>query len=157
MPKNNPYLIENKKPVEEVRYIGEEIQLPKLSEITDKDGKVKLPPELIEKLRDPNARFRVDLVAFPFVDEATALIVARSDAIMTRLNREYPNVVSLFNHNRTGTVEWLRAEGALAGYNVIHKFNVPFPSGYSKSKSPTGAWREYREEIEKYVIKLCED
>jgi len=97
-------IIENKKPVEEVRYI-EEIQLPKLSEITDKDGKVKLPPELIEKLRDPNARFRVDVVAFPFVDEATALIVARSDAIMTRLNRDYSNVVSLFNHNRRGTVE----------------------------------------------------
>ena len=49
MPKQNPYLIENKKPVEEVRCI-EEIQLPKLSEITDKDGKVKLPPELINKL-----------------------------------------------------------------------------------------------------------
>ena len=97
--------IENKKPAEEVRHVEEEIRLPKLSEITDKDGKVKLPPEFIEKLRDPNARFKLDLMVFPFVDEATALIVARSDAIMTRLNREYPNVVSLFNHNRKGTVE----------------------------------------------------
>jgi len=41
----------------------------------------------------------------PFVDEATALIVARADTIMTRLNRDYPNVVTLFNHNRKGTVE----------------------------------------------------
>ena len=76
---------------------------------------------------------------------------------MSRLRRDYSNVVELFNYNRRGTVEWLRAEGALTGYNVIHRFNVPFPGGYSKSRSPTGAWSEYREEIEKYVIKLCED
>lgn len=57
-------LIENKKPVEEVREI-EEVRLPMLSEITDKDGKVKLPSELIEKLRDPQARFRTDLVVCP--------------------------------------------------------------------------------------------
>ncbi|CAG8821157.1 29429_t:CDS:2, partial [Racocetra persica] len=36
----------------EVKYIGEEIQLPKLSEITDENGKVKLPPELVEKMQD---------------------------------------------------------------------------------------------------------
>src|SRR3954453_22655419 len=109
MPKNNEWAIPKNinKPVETVYELKkeEEIRLPKLSEITDKDGKVKLPSELIEKLRDPNARFRVDVVAFPFVDEANALIVARSQAIMTRLNRDYSNVVSLFNHNRRGTVE----------------------------------------------------
>jgi len=49
-------------PIEEVRYI-EETRLPMLSEITDKDGKVKLPVEFINKLRDPNARFRADLAA----------------------------------------------------------------------------------------------
>ena len=65
MTKENFIPIENKKPVEEVRYIEEEIRLPMLSEITDKDGKVKLPPELISKIRDPNARFRVDLMVFP--------------------------------------------------------------------------------------------
>jgi len=58
-------LVANKKPVEEVKHIEEEIRLPKLSEITDKDGKVKLPPELIAKLRDPNARFRVELMVCP--------------------------------------------------------------------------------------------
>lgn len=48
----------------EVKYV-EETRLPKLSEITGKDGKVKLPSEFIERLRDPNARFRVDLEVFP--------------------------------------------------------------------------------------------
>jgi hypothetical protein len=68
MTKNNGIPIEVKKPFEtvyELKNEVEEIRLPMLSEITDKDGKVKLPPELIEKLRDPNARFNSDLVVFP--------------------------------------------------------------------------------------------
>ena len=65
MVNNNQIPIEvNKKPFETVQEL-KEVQLPKLSEITDKDEKVKLPPELIAKLRDPNARFRVDLMVFP--------------------------------------------------------------------------------------------
>jgi hypothetical protein len=48
----------------EVKYV-EATQLPKLSEITDKNGKVKLPLELINRLRDPNARFNSDLAVFP--------------------------------------------------------------------------------------------
>jgi hypothetical protein len=58
--------IKNKEVVEkEERHTEEVVRLPMLSEITDKDGKVKLPPEFINKLRDPNARFRLDLVVFP--------------------------------------------------------------------------------------------
>src|SRR5579862_4274300 len=115
MPKNNPYLIENKKPVEEVKYIEEKaIQLPKLSEITDKDDKVKLPPEFIEKLRDPNAKFRLDVVAFPFVDESDALIVARSDEIISVLRQKAPVIAELLSDNRPGTLAFLKARGALS-------------------------------------------
>jgi len=57
--------IENKKTVEEAKHTEEVVRVPMLSEITDKDGKVKLPSEFINKLRDPNARFRLDLVVFP--------------------------------------------------------------------------------------------
>jgi len=65
MVNNNQIPIEvNKKPFETV-YKIKEVQLPKLNEITDKDSKIKLPPELISKLRDPNARFRVDLMVCP--------------------------------------------------------------------------------------------
>jgi hypothetical protein len=116
-------IIENKKPVEEVREI-EEVQLPKLSEITDKDGKVKLPPELISKLRDPNAKFRFDVVAFPFVDEANAIIVARSHEIMRHMEENYPTVVQLLNYNRAGVIEFLKAEGGLSAVEVIHDFDV---------------------------------
>jgi|SRR3954447_13251516 len=128
MPKNNEWAIPKNinKPVETVYELKkeEEIRLPKLSEITDKDGKVKLPSELIEKLRDPNARFRVDVVAFPFVDEANALIVARSQAIMSEMERDYPTVVSLLNYNRAGVIEFLKAEGGLSAIEVIHDFDV---------------------------------
>jgi len=71
LPKEKPFETvyelknENEKPVEEAKHAEEVVRLPMLSEITDKDGKVKLPPEFIEKLRDPNARFRLDLVVFP--------------------------------------------------------------------------------------------
>jgi len=123
MPKNNPYLIENKKPVEEVRQIEEEIRLPKLSEITDKNGKVKLPPELIEKLRDPNARFRTDIVAFPYGDE-TALMIVKSSSIMSGLSRDCPTIARLFESNRSGTMNFLKANGAFSTYRVSREFYV---------------------------------
>jgi hypothetical protein len=89
----------------------------------------------------------------PFVDEATALIIARSDYIMVRLNREYPNIVTLFNHNRSGTVEWLKAEGALTGHNVTYAFKLDFRN--DTIRSGPKAWEEYRNEIEKYVAGIC--
>jgi hypothetical protein len=144
-------IIENKKLVEEVREI-EEIRLPKLSEITDKDGKVKLPPELIEKLRDPNAKFRLDVVAFPFVDEATALIVARSQAIMDEMRRNYPTVVQVFDYNRAGMIEFLDVEGGLTAIEVVHDFDVKSTSTSDDGKE---VWRKYKDEIFIYVDKLC--
>jgi hypothetical protein len=156
MPKNNEWAIPKNinKPVETVYELKkeEEIRLPKLSEITDKDGKVKLPSELIEKLRDPNARFRVDVVAFPFVDEANALIVARSQAIMSEMERDYPTVVSLLNYNRAGVIEFLKAEGGLSAIEVIHDFDVRSTSTSDDGKE---VWRKYKDEIFVYVDKLC--
>jgi len=59
---NNNNLIPKTETVYELK---EEIRLPMLSEITGKDGKVKLSPELVNKLRDPNARFRIDSMICP--------------------------------------------------------------------------------------------
>ena len=61
---------ENLIPKTEMIYeLKEEIQLPMLSEITDKGGKVTLPSQLVNKLRDPNARFRIDLGICPMWTE----------------------------------------------------------------------------------------
>jgi hypothetical protein len=91
----------------------------------------------------------------PFVDEATALIVARADDIMVRLGERYPNVVEIFKHNPKGTVEWLKAETALIGYNVIHNFVIDFTKEGNVERSGPRAWEEYRNQIEIYVTNLC--
>jgi hypothetical protein len=57
MVNNNGIPIEvNKKPFAEERRFEEVVELPKLSEITDKDGKVNLSPEFVKKLLDPNVK-----------------------------------------------------------------------------------------------------
>ena len=149
-------LIENKKLVEEIRELENEI--PSFEEFIKTyeadEGVIDSYNGEVDSYKDIRVGKRSG--PMPFTDEASALIVSRSDDIMKRLRRDYSNIVALFNHNLSGTVELLKAEGALAGFNVVHRFNVPFPDGQSKSKSPTGAWTEYREEIEKYVEKICQ-
>lgn len=88
----------------------------------------------------------------PFVDEANALIVARSQAIMSEMERDYPTVVRLLNYNRAGVIEFLKAEGGLSAVEVIHDFNVR-----STSTSDYGpeVWRKYKDEIYVYVDELC--
>jgi hypothetical protein len=45
---------------------------------------------------------------------------------MRRLRSDYPTVAALFDYNRKGTMGFLKANGALAGYIVSHNFNVPY-------------------------------
>ena len=91
---NNLYDLpkENYKKVEEVREI-EEVQLPNLSEITDESGKVNLPSELVAKLRDPNARFGVNVTVFTI--DSQALMIAGSQSIVSRIERDFPKVAEL--------------------------------------------------------------
>jgi hypothetical protein len=157
MVNENNIPIENKKPFETVYELKEEHQVPTFEEFMKT---YEWSEEMVNSYNlevDSYKDISIGKLSgpMPFVDEATALIVARADAVMTRLKRDYPNVVSLFNHNRSGTVEWLKAEGALAGYNVVHSFRIDFTD--RTSKNGPEAWRCYREEIEKYVEKLCKD
>ncbi|CAI2162686.1 6824_t:CDS:2 [Funneliformis geosporum] len=70
--------------------------------------------KLVEEVRELEENSGSDFVSergkggygpMPFVDEATALIVARTDDIMNRLEGKYPNIVKIFKHNPKGTVE----------------------------------------------------
>jgi len=109
MPKLNPYLIENKKPFETVQELVQELknEVPSFEEFMknyeEDEGVIDSYNDEVASYGDVRVGKRSG--PMPFVDEATALIVSRSDAIMTRLSREYSSVVSLFNHNRRGTVE----------------------------------------------------
>lgn len=154
MVKENIIPIENKKPVEEVRQIEEEIRLPKLSEITDKDGKVKLPPELIEKLRDPNARFRVDVVAFPV--DSQALMIAGSQSIMSKIRSDFPNVAELLEEMPDATLGFLREKHAFSAYRGQNAFKVPCSHTDNYSKTGPAAWSEYHTRIRQYVSEICQ-
>jgi hypothetical protein len=63
----------------------------------------------------------------PFFDDSdnsSALIVARTQEIISELRRNYPTVVQLLNHNREGTIAFLKANGALFTHDVVHDFYV---------------------------------
>lgn len=90
----------------------------------------------------------------PFFDEANALIVARSQEIVSELRRNYPTIVQLLNHNRKGTLAFLKANDALFFHEVIHEFSV---SSGSDSWYGPEVWRQYKGEINNYVDKLCKN
>lgn len=85
-----------------------------------------------------------------FVSES-ALMVAKSESIVSRIRRDYPTIAKLFEHNRSGTIAFLKANEALAGYKITHDFIVPF----SASGSGWKVWADYKNHIESYVEKLC--
>jgi len=150
---------ENNKPFELVQEIDNKYEVPSFEEFMKSY-------EVDERLIN-SYNFEVDSYKdisvgklsgpMPFVDEATALIVARADTIMVRLSRDYPNIVEIFKHNPKGTVEWLKAEGALVGYNVVHKFEINFEGKNDTERSGPKAWQEYRNKIEEYVADRCKE
>ena len=153
MPKLNPYLIkENYKKVEEIREIENEI--PSFEEFMktyeNDEGIIDSYNSEVKSYGDIG--IAKGYGPMPFVDEANALIVARSQAIMDEMRREYPTVVQLLNYNRAGVIEFLRAEGGLSAIEVIHDFDVRSTS--TSSHGPE-VWRKYKDEIYVYVDKLC--
>ncbi|MDR1670205.1 MAG: hypothetical protein LBR43_00565 [Spiroplasmataceae bacterium] len=102
MTENNLYELPKTEIVQELK----EVQLPNLSEITDESGKVKLPDELINKLRDPNARFEVDLTVCPsWTEEWDTLEVscmATGCSNTTRSTWRHAN----FSYSYPSSIEW---------------------------------------------------
>ncbi|RIA92659.1 hypothetical protein C1645_820398 [Glomus cerebriforme] len=82
----------------------------------------------------------------------SALMVAKSESIVRRLNNEYPVLSQLFAYNREGTIGFLKANGGLYGFNLSHDFDVPH-SGNNNYKT----WSDYRDAIERYLEKICEN
>src|SRR5947207_9935412 len=81
----------------------------------------------------------------------SALMIAKSDSIIRRLNNEYPILSQLFAYNREGTVGFLKANGGLYGFSLSHDFHIPH-SGNDNYK----AWSDYRDAIERYLEKICD-
>jgi hypothetical protein len=81
----------------------------------------------------------------------SALMVSKSESIIRRLNNEYPVLSQLFTYNREGTIAFLKANGALYGFSLLHEFYIPH-SGDNNLK----AWSDYRNAIERYLDKVCD-
>jgi len=135
MPKQNPYFIpnENYKKTEEIREIDSKYEIPSFEEfmktyewsegiVNSYNFEVDCYKDIsIGKLSGP----------MPFTDNSSALIIARSQEIISELRRNYPTVVRLLDYNRKGTVAFLKANGAVFAYDLVHEFYVP--SGSSSS------------------------
>src|SRR5947209_18057394 len=118
MPKQNPYLIENKKPFETVYELKNyEIKTSKLSPVARAKVINKSGSNYVSE------RGKEGYGPMPFFDNSdnsSALIVARTQEIISELRRNYPTVVQLLNHNREGTVAFLKANGALFTHDLVH-------------------------------------
>ena len=67
----------------------------------------------------------------PFCDGSSSLFAARSQDIIRELKRNFPTIVQLLDHNRAGTVAFLKANDAAFTYDIVHEFYVPSGSGSS--------------------------
>jgi len=61
----------------------------------------------------------------PFVSQ-TALMISKSQSIMEKISDDYPTIATLLDYNRSGTIGFLKANGALSGYKIVHSFKVPY-------------------------------
>lgn len=85
-----------------------------------------------------------------FGDE-TALMIVKSASIMNRLSRDYPTIVRLFEGNRGGTMNFLKANSAFSVYRASHEFYV----GHSGERDGVKVWSDYGRKIDDYVDELC--
>ena len=148
-------LIDKQKLVEEVRELEETSWWKEYQEQVKKSP---LSPaargKVISKSGDGfvSERGKEGYGPMPFVDEATALIVARSHSIMERIRQDYPTVARLFDYNREGVISFLKAQGGMTAIEVVHDFDV---RSSSTSDSGREVWRKYKDEIFAYVDRLC--
>ncbi|CAG8698112.1 12152_t:CDS:2, partial [Ambispora gerdemannii] len=70
----------------------------------------------------------------PYVD-SQALMIAGSDSIMSRIEREFPNVATLLRWNREATLSFLKEKHAFSAYLGQNAFRVPcsHEDNYSKT------------------------
>jgi len=85
-----------------------------------------------------------------FGDE-TALMIVKSSSVMSRLRRDYPTIVRLFESNRGGTMRFLKANSAFSTYRASHEFYV----GHTGEKNGVKVWSDYGKKIDDYVDDLC--
>ena len=123
MVKENIIPIENKKPFETVQELKNEI--PSLEEFMktyeSDEGIIDSYNSEVDSYKD----IRVGKISgpMPYGDE-TALMIVKSASIMSKLSRDYPTIARLFEGNRSGTMNFLKANGAFSTFRASHEFYV---------------------------------
>jgi hypothetical protein len=125
MVKENNLIIENKKSVEIVQEVGDKYEIPSYEEFmkthTENEGIIDSYESEVKGYGDISVAKGYG--PMPFGDE-TALMIVKSAKIMDRLSRDYPTIARLFEGNRSGTMNFLKANGAFSTYRVSREFYV---------------------------------
>jgi len=155
MPKENLIPINKQKLVEEIRELEESSWW---QEYQSSISKSTLSPVARNKVISKSGsgfvseRGKEGYGPMPFVDESDALIVARSDEIISVLRQKAPVIAELLSDNRSGTLAFLKAKGALSVYRETLS---DFGKSYTGSGVSWKVWSQYKEKIEDYVKELC--
>lgn len=88
-----------------------------------------------------------------FLNQAVNLFKS-SDSLSKVLARNFPKVNEIAKHNVSATLSFLKTQKVLAAYLTSHNFQI---SHKEEDKKGFEVWRKYKEEIEKYVEKLCKE
>ena len=120
---NNNLIIENKKPFETVYELKNEI--PSFEEFLktyeNDEGVIDSYNNEVDGYKDIGVGKRSG--PMPYGDE-TALMIVKSAKIMSKLSSDYPTIARLFESNRSGTMNFLKANGAFSTYRTSHEFYV---------------------------------
>lgn len=82
-----------------------------------------------------------------------ALILSQTGSIISELKEKYPETLKLLNYNREGTLELLRASGAVKTMTINKYLNMPPSSGNDNYK----AWEEYKANVDAYLYSVNSD
>lgn len=76
-----------------------------------------------------------------------------SESLATNLEKNFPKISELANHNVSGTLMYLKAKKTLSAYLISHSFLI----SYEGNERSTEVWKKYKDEIRTYVGKLFKD
>lgn len=151
-------IVNQQKLVEEVRELEESSWW---KEYQSSVNKSKLSPSARNKVVSKSGsdfvseRGKEGYGPMPYVD-SQALMIAGSDSIMSRIEREFPNVATLLRWNREATLGFLKEKHAFSAYLGQNAFKVPCSKTDDYSKTGPAAWDEYHKRIRDYVSELCQ-
>jgi len=173
MPKNNPYLIpekiEKQKLVEEIRELTETSWWQEYQNQVDKSP---LSPTARGKLIKKSGGDYVSERGKgsygpgwpgsgresygPMPVDSQALMIAGSQSIMSKIERDFPNVAELLRWNQKATLGFLKEKHAFSAYRGQNAFKVPCSKTDDYSKTGPAAWSEYHIKIRQYVSEICQ-